>query len=196
VNPSERIVVIGGSKGGIKAMETILSGIDSSFPHPVVLVLHRIANKEDVLIKIIQHHCRIPAAEPDDKDPVLSGHLYLAPADYHIMIEDGCFHLSIDEPVHHSRPSIDVLFVSAAEDYGNGVTAILLTGANADGTRGLMAVKRKRGTTLVQYPETAEAPEMPRSAIAAGAADQVLSLESIADYLAGFQKPFTANDER
>jgi two-component system chemotaxis response regulator CheB len=193
VDPSERIVIIGGSKGGIKAVETILAGIASPFPHPVVLVLHRISYKEDRLIKIIQHDCLIPVTEPDDKDPVLSGRLYLAPADYHLMIEDGWFHLSIDEPVQHNRPSIDMLFASAANDYGSGVTAILLTGANADGTQGLKAVKRKNGTTLVQDPKTAEAPEMPRSAIAAGVADQVLSLESIAEYLAGFQKTYTVH---
>lgn len=193
VNPPEKIVVIGGSKGGINAIQTILSGIDSPFPHPVVLVLHRMSFMEDRLIHIIQHDCRIPVNEPDDKDPVLSGRLYLAPADYHLMIEDGRFHLSIDEPVRYNRPSIDILFASAADDYGSGVTAILLTGANADGTQGLTAVKRKKGTTLVQDPETAEAPEMLRSAIAAGVADQVLSLESIAEYLAGFQKTFTVH---
>lgn len=177
------IVVIGGSKGGIRALETLLACMPASFPRPVAVVLHRMPMVGDRLAAILQEHSRLPVREPEDKERIEPGRVYLAPADYHLLVEAGAFVLSVDEPVRYSRPSIDVLFESAADAYGEGVLAALLTGSNEDGTRGLAAVKRAGGETLVQDPETAEAPEMPRAAVAAGAAGRVLPLQAIAEYL-------------
>jgi len=177
------MVVIGASTGGIRAVGTILAGLPRRFPLPVVVVLHRMPMTSDLLVTILQSDSALPVSEPEDKDPVEAGRVYIAPADYHLLVEDGAFVLSVDEPVNYSRPSIDVLFEAAAAAYGEGVIAILLTGANADGAQGMVRVKQNGGRTIVQEPSTAEAPEMPRAAIAAGAADKVLSLQDIGDFL-------------
>jgi len=183
MHPPRQMVVIGASTGGIRAVGTILAGLPRRFPLPVVVVLHRMPMTSDLLVTILQSDSALPVSEPEDKDPVEAGRVYIAPADYHLLVEDGAFVLSVDEPVNYSRPSIDVLFEAAAAAYGEGVIAILLTGANADGAQGMVRVKQNGGRTIVQEPSTAEAPEMPRAAIAAGAADKVLSLQDIGDFL-------------
>jgi two-component system chemotaxis response regulator CheB len=117
--------------------------------------------------------------EPADKEPIEPGAVYLAPADYHLLVEPDGFALSTDGPVQHSRPSIDVLFDTAADTYGDRLIGVILTGANADGAYGLSRIKRRGGTTIVQDPETAEKRAMPDAAIATGAADRVVPLEQI-----------------
>ena len=124
--------------------------------------------------------------EAEDKEIIEAGHLYVAPADYHLLVEPGRFALSIDAPVHHSRPSIDVLFESAADAYGDRAAAVVLSGANEDGCRGLRHLKRRGGLTLVQDPSTAVRTEMPDAAIATGAVDEVLTLDAIAAALNGW----------
>ena len=125
--------------------------------------------------------CRI--VEASDKDPLDGGRVFLAPPDYHLLIDDGCFALSIDPRVCHARPSIDVLFESAADVYREGVLAVLMTGASADGTMGAMRIKRRGGRVVAQDPRTAESAVMPQAAINAGVVDQVLPLDEIAPYL-------------
>jgi two-component system chemotaxis response regulator CheB len=123
--------------------------------------------------------------EVDDKDELRRGTVYVAPADYHLMVERTHFELSVDAPVSYSRPSIDVLFESAADAFRDGVVGVLLTGANADGTEGLRRIRDFGGLTLVQDPETAERPEMPESAIRAGVVDRVVPIEGLASALVG-----------
>ncbi|MCG2659761.1 MAG: chemotaxis protein CheB [Kiritimatiellae bacterium] len=178
------IIVIGGSQGGLKALEAILPALPAAFPLPVVAVLHRMPLEEDRLVPLLQRICLLPVVEAEDKTQIEAGKVAIAPADYHLLVENGAFVLSIDESVQYSRPSIDVLFESAADAYGEGVTAVLLTGANEDGARGMAAVKKAGGVTIAQDPETAEAPKMPQAAIDAGAADRVLSLQEIVEFLA------------
>jgi two-component system chemotaxis response regulator CheB len=121
--------------------------------------------------------------EASDKEPLAGGHVYLAPADYHLLVDDGCLALSVDARVYHARPSVDVLFESAAEAYRDGVLGVLLTGASADGTAGALRIKQRGGTMVAQDPRTAESPIMPGAAISAGAVDHVLPLDEIAPYL-------------
>ena len=131
----------------------------------------------------MQSKTRLPVREAEDKDLIEPGHVYVAPADYHLLVDDGHFGLTLEGPVRFSRPSIDVLFESAAESYGNRVIAVVLTGANDDGCRGALAVKDAGGLVLAQDPATAERPEMPEGVIGTGAVDEVLPVAKIADVL-------------
>ena len=176
-----RLVVAGGSWGGLEALGRLLRLLDPSCGLTVVATLHRSASgPEGALVSYLRARSRLPVAEAEDKVPIEAGRAYLAPADYHLLVEPGRLALSIDAPVQHSRPSIDVLFESAADAYGGAVTGVLLSGANADGRRGLLAIKGQGGRTLVQDPATAVRSEMPAAAVAAGAADLVLAVEEIA----------------
>ncbi len=180
------LVVIGASLGGLRAVGTVLSALPAWFPLPVVIVQHRgVAGGEDemTLCNLLQRRCALPVREPEDKEPLKHGHVYLAPADYHLLLEEGHAAFSTDAPMHYARPSIDVLFESAAEECREGVIGVLLTGANADGAQGLAAIKKRGGLTVAQDPATAEAGTMPQAAIAAGAVDYVLSLEAIGPFL-------------
>jgi two-component system chemotaxis response regulator CheB len=178
------LIVVGCSWGGLKALGVVLGGLPASLPAAVVLAQHRAATSTEALAAALRRHARAPVHEVEDKDPVEPGAIYLAPPDYHLLIEPGgVFGLSVDRPVQFSRPSVDVLFESAAQAYGPRVAAVVLTGANADGANGLRAVKRAGGITVVQDPDTAEQPAMPEAALATGAADKVLPLPEIAPFL-------------
>jgi two-component system chemotaxis response regulator CheB len=182
--PSEsEIVVIGTSTGGLKALQTLLSGLSADFPLPVVIVQHRGSSPENGLCEFLAQSSRLPVTEPEDKEPVLSGRAYLAPRDYHLLIENRSFALSVDHAVAYARPSIDVLFECAADEYGDGVIGVILTGANNDGARGLAKISAQGGLTLVENPETAASHEMPRAALSRITADWVLPLEEIAPHL-------------
>jgi two-component system chemotaxis response regulator CheB len=181
-----KLVVVGTSLGGMRALEILLGGLSSDFALPIAIVQHRSAQWEgqkSQLAALLQAHCALPVVEAGDKEPLAGGHVYLAPADYHLLVDDGALALSVDARVLHSRPSIDVLFESAAEAYRDGVLAVLLTGANADGTAGAKRIKQKGGRVIVQDPAQAESPIMPQAAITAGVVDQVLPLEEIAPFL-------------
>ncbi|HEY9283081.1 MAG TPA: chemotaxis protein CheB, partial [Pyrinomonadaceae bacterium] len=128
-----RIILIGTSFGGVSALERVLPGLSPELPAPVVVVQHRSREADDGLCEFLRDHCRLPVAEPNDKDEVEPGRVYLAPRDYHLLVEDGRFALSVDAPVTYARPSIDVLFESAADVYGAGAVGVVLTGANRDG---------------------------------------------------------------
>lgn len=177
------IIVIGCSLGGMYALEVILSALPRNFGVPIAVVQHRHRASNETLPSHFRQFSRLPVVDVEDKQWIRPGTVYLAPANYHLLVERGEFSLSVDEKVRYSRPSIDVLFQSAADAYGERVIAVVLTGANDDGAEGVRRVKSRGGIVIVQDPVTAEAPEMPRAAIAATAVDQILRLDQIASYL-------------
>lgn len=174
------IIVLGASAGGLRAIEQVLAGLPRGFPVPIVAVQHRSRESSDAYAEIVARGTSLPVREVEDGDALRAPGVYLAPPDYHVLIEPGRMVLSVDDPVAYSRPSIDVLFESAADAYGAKVLAVLLTGANADGSRGMVRIKQAGGFAIVQDPHTAESPEMPAAAIANAAVDRVLPLEQIA----------------
>lgn len=177
-------VVVGCSAGGLAALRTILARLPTDFAPAIVIVSHVGPGGGGSMARILDDSCRLPVTEAAEKDAVESGRIYVAPADYHLLIEsDRTFSLSVDPPVNFSRPSIDVLFEAAADVYGAALVGVLLTGANDDGARGLEDIVAAGGTTVVQDPATAEAETMPRSAIERGAATFVETLDDLAGRL-------------
>ena len=177
------VVVVGTSAGGLRALEKILGSLPAGFSLPIACVQHRLKDSE-LFASVMQGMVALPVREAEDKEPFTAPGVYLAPPDYHLLVEPGgMLALSTDEPVSFSRPSIDVLFESAADAFGAGVLGVLLTGANHDGTRGLTRIRAAGGVAIVQDPKTAESPEMPTAAIASGAASAVLPLGDIAGEL-------------
>jgi two-component system chemotaxis response regulator CheB len=166
--------------GGLKALQTLLWGVSGNFPLPLVIVQHRRRDSELGLCAFLRQHCRLPLSEPEDKEPILGNHVYLAPRDYHLLIEHRSFSLSTDAPVAFARPSIDVLFESAAEAFQENVIGVILTGGNQDGAKGLARVKLAGGLTIVEDPDSASSHEMPRAAIDLMKVDHVLPLGQIA----------------
>jgi two-component system chemotaxis response regulator CheB len=178
------IVVIGSSAGGLDALKRILGGLPADFVPPVVIVQHRSPNSADVgLPSYYDSRCALPVRSVTDKQTIDSRHVYIAPPDYHLFVDDGTFALSTGERVSFSRPSIDVLFESAVDHYEDAVIAVILTGGNDDGATGLQRVKRAGGYTIVQDPDTASNRAMPDAALALGPVDAVLALDEIAPYL-------------
>jgi two-component system chemotaxis response regulator CheB len=177
------LVIVGTSLGGLNALETLLAGLPAHFRLPVAIVQHRSRDSDDTLRSLLQHHCALPVEEVTDKAPILPGCVYLAPSNYHVLIEPGNFALSTEAPVAYSRPSIDVLFESAALAYGSRLIGVILTGANADGAFGACRIKEQGGWIIVQDPRTAESRIMPEAALAATTVDQVLPLEEISSSL-------------
>jgi len=174
------LVVIGCSWGGLNAIRRVLQSLPPDFDLPLVIVQHRHRDSNDMLVGLLQEHTRFPVGEVDDKAELKPGCIYIAPADYHLLVEAGYFSLSTDEPVRYSRPSIDVTFASAADTYGDRVVGVVLTGANADGSRGLKRISDRGGLALVQLPATAESPAMPDAAIRCVPTARVLTLHQIA----------------
>jgi two-component system chemotaxis response regulator CheB len=178
-------IVIGASAGGVEALSLLLPALPALSTVSAFIVLHLPRERPSRLVDIFQARCALPLREADDKEPVAPGTVYFAPPDYHLLLDQGpALALSADEPVHYSRPSIDVLFESAAIVYGERLLAILLTGANEDGAAGFQAVHRAGGLTLLQHPESAHSPTMPASALRRVAPSEVLHLEAIAELLA------------
>ena len=176
-------VAVGTSMGGTKALQVLLPALPRNFPATLTVVLHRGSGSDASLIHFLQKYCLLPVEEAQDKTPIQPGHVYIAPADYHLLVEDNHFALTTDEVVSFARPSIDVLFESAAQAYGERSVGIILTGAGRDGARGLTAIKRCGGLTVVQTPTTAERADMPSAAVATGMADEVMPLEEIVPFL-------------
>jgi two-component system chemotaxis response regulator CheB len=180
------LIVIGASWGGLRAVGEILSALPEDLDAAVVVAQHRQADSfEGGLASLLAIRTQLPVGDVDDKQPIAPGHVYLAPPDYHLLIEHGYFSLSMDERVHFARPSIDVLFASAADSYRDRVIGVILTGANEDGAAGLARIKALGGVAVVQDPVSAERPEMPGAALAVTAADAVLPLEEIGPFLYG-----------
>jgi two-component system chemotaxis response regulator CheB len=161
------LVVIGASWGGLHAVSTILAGLPRTFDTPVVVVQHRAKESDGLLAGLLQGVTTLHVCDVEDKEPIRAGHVYLAPPDYHLLVEDDYFSLSMDAAVRYSRPSIDVALASAADNRGAAAIGVLLTGANDDGARGLRHVVEKGGRALVQEPTTAEVRTMPEAGIRA-----------------------------
>lgn len=185
---SKEAVIIGASAGALDALSAILPPLPATFPYPIFVVVHLPPKKRSVLAAIFDLKCQLRAAEVDDKEPVEAGCIYFAPPDYHLLFE-GRTHvaLSSEEEVLFSRPSIDVAFESAADAWGSQLTAIILTGANHDGSQGLSAVVRSGGTAIIQDPTEAYAKAMPEAAIRACPDAHIMTLAEISTYLQNIQ---------
>ena len=179
-------VVIGGSAGALEPLETILSALPPRFIPSIAVVLHVPPTTSNLLPDVLRPACALPVMEPEDKEPVAESTVYVAAPGYHMFIEkDRRFSFSVDELVHYSRPSVDLLFESAADAYGSALVGILLSGANEDGAAGLAAIKDAGGRSVVQAPGPSLARAMPEAALRHRAADHVLSPAEIGAWLAG-----------
>lgn len=177
-------LVIGASAGGVEAFITLLPALPRGLTMPIFIVQHLPRTGQSRLVELLAPRCAVPVREAEDKEPVDGGTVYFAPPDYHLLIDKGpALALSADDPINFSRPSIDVLFESAADLYGARLGAIVLTGANGDGAAGLVAVERAGGVTIVQDPATAVSSAMPAAALARVDPDFVLTLAGIAALL-------------
>ena len=181
-----RLIVVGVSAGGLFALRSLVASLPQGFDIPIAVVQHR-SKESEALCDLLQECTHLRVGEANDKEPIVPGAVYVAPPDYHLLVEPGYISLSTDEPVRYSRPSIDVMFESAADVYGMDVIGVVLTGANADGSRGLRRIADQGGHAVVQDPETAEVRVMPRSAVKAVPAACVLPLEEIAAHLAAIR---------
>lgn len=179
-NAIKKVVTIGGSAGSLDVILNILSSLPVKSGTVVIVVVHRKNDADSILADLISARTKIPVKDAEDKDLISPDHIYLAPPNYHLLIETN-FHFSLDasEKVHFSRPSIDVTFESIAESFRDKVIGILVSGANADGALGLKAIKQAGGFTIAQDPQTAEVDYMPKQAIAIGAADKILKPEEM-----------------
>jgi two-component system chemotaxis response regulator CheB len=180
------VVAVGASWGGLRALERLLEGLPPDFGPAIVIAQHRSADATyGGLAGLLESHAGRPVADAHDKDPIERGGIYLAPPDYHLLVEPGFLALSVDDRVQNARPSVDVLFESVADAYRERAIGIVLTGANRDGAAGLARIKQLGGVAIVQDPEDAEAYTMPAAALRATAADAVLPLAEIPKFLIG-----------
>lgn len=181
---SLRAVVIGASSGALDALSVILPGLPANYRLPIIIVVHLPPDKESLLAAIFSSRCKMQVLEAEDKDTLKPGTIYVAPPAYHVLVEkDQTLSLSNEEEIHYSRPSIDVLFETAADAYGSELVGIVLTGANDDGAAGLRAIAEAGGVAIVQQPSEAVSSLMPEAALAACPSANVLSLAMIATYL-------------
>ncbi len=186
LQPPPRAIVIGASAGGVLAVRELLAGLPAGLPCALLVVIHLPRGRPSQLVEVMDRAVALPVMEAEDKQPIVAGQVLLAPADYHLMVEDaGHVALSVDAPPLHSMPSIDVLFESAAHVWQHELLAIVLTGASADGAQGAAAVRRAGGRVWVQDPDEAEMPVMPAAALATAGADAVLTLQQMIEQLAG-----------
>lgn len=184
------VLLIGASAGGVEALLHLLVDLPGDYGLPIVCLLHVPDSRDNLLAELLARHLALPAKEAEDKERLRAGVVYVAPAGYHLSIErDHSFSLSREEPRHFSRPSIDILFESAADAYGAGLVAALLTGANEDGAAGLLAVQRGGGLTLVQSPAEAQVPTMPEAALALLQPDFLLPLAAMHRLLTELDAP-------
>jgi two-component system, chemotaxis family, protein-glutamate methylesterase/glutaminase len=178
------VITVGASLGGLQAIMGVLRPLPADLPVPILIVQHRGPASDRRLVAMLQEHTALKVLEAEDKAPLAPGTVYIAAPDYHLLVEEpGAIALSTDAPVRSARPSIDVLFETAADAYGPGVLGVLLTGASADGASGLARIKAAGGKAIVQDPATAECATMPAAGIAAAPVDYILPLESIGEYL-------------
>ena len=178
-----QFVAIGTSLGGFQALTSVLGGLPKDFSIPIAVVQHRSPEDLGNLAPLLGKKTSRPVVEINDKDAIREGRIYLCPANYHLLVDDGYFSLSTDALVMYARPSIDVFFESAAESYCDSLIGILLTGMSRDGTAGIKRIKEMGGYTIVQDPAAAEGQVMPQAAIDAVDVDKILPLEEIAPFL-------------
>ena len=177
-------LVVGASAGATRALTELLPSVPQGARIPVVIVVHLPPNRPSLFPELFGPRCAVPVREPEDKQPVGAGTIWFAPSNYHLLVEaNRTFSFSLDEPVNFSRPSIDVLFESAAEAFGNKLCAIVLTGANEDGALGASAIRRRGGLVVVQAPETAQAKQMPSAAVSRANPQIIASLPEIAEII-------------
>lgn len=180
----ERAIVMGVSAGGTEALRQLLPAFPADYPFPFIIVQHLHPLQDDFLVQHYDSLCALTVKEAEEKEPIQPGFVYIAPPNYHLLIEDDrTFSLSIDPRVNFARPSIDVLFESAADVYGARLIGIVLTGANQDGAAGLRTIQKQGGLIVVQDPTTALVPAMPRAAIGATQKPHVLSLSAMGSFL-------------
>lgn len=179
-----QLIVIGCSMGGMAALEKIFGALPAEFHVPIVVAQHRYRTSGEALPNFLRRHSKLNVVDAIDKQWIHPGNVYLAPANYHLLVDRGGeLSLSVDAAVAYSRPSIDVLFESAADAYLSAVVGVVLTGANADGARGAKRIKEHGGFVVVQDPRTAESAEMPQAAIDATRVDRILPLDRIGPFL-------------
>jgi two-component system chemotaxis response regulator CheB len=184
IKPKYKAVVIGGSAGSFSVVTKLLSQLKADFPLPVIVCLHRLKHVRSGLVESIRLKSALEVIEPNDKEQIVGGKVYLAPSNYHMFVEyDGTFSLSTEEPLNHSRPSIDHTLSSAAYVYRNKLIGIVLTGANKDGAKGMKDIADKKGVTIIQDPKTCEVDTMPKSVTRLITPDMVLSPDEILKYL-------------
>lgn len=178
-------VVLGASRGGVEALGRVIAKLPAEFPLPLLVVEHRRDSADSTLASHLGAQSRLRVKEAEDKEPLAAGTIFLAPGGYHLLVErDRTLSLSVDAPVHYCRPSIDVLFDTAAEAFGARLVGVVLTGFGCDGAAGLARIARDGGTAIVQDPRTAEAPEMPLAALERTKTNAVLGLDEIGALLA------------
>ena len=178
-----RIVVVGTSWGGLHALTVLVRGLPADFALPLAVVQHRSKDSDGLLAQILQDETELRVSEVEDKEPIEAGHVYVAPPDYHLLVDGAYFSLSVDPPVRFSRPSIDVTFISAASACGAATVGVVLTGANEDGALGLRRIAERGGHAVVQDPASAEIATMPAAARRAVPSATVLRLEEMSQYL-------------
>lgn len=177
------IAVLGGSLGCLPVIQGLLAVLPGDFAAPLAMVVHRANHPSDLLTPLLQRCCALPVAEALDKQPLLAGHVYVAPPDYHLLIERDSLTLSIDDPVHYARPSIDVLFESAALAFGGSTVAIVLTGRGTDGAAGAAQIEACGGVVLIEDPATAFSPDLPAAALRLTRRARVLPAAQLGDAL-------------
>lgn len=184
-----KAVVVGVSSGGVDALKVLLGGLPADFPLPVMVVAHISPEANNGLALLLDDLCRIRVKEADELDQLEPGTVYIAPPNYHLLVEKGeLLALSVDPPVRFARPSVDVLFESAADVYGPALVGVIMTGAGTDGSSGLKRVKDAGGLAVVQDPDDAEVDSMPRSAMAATLPDHLVPLAGVAELLVRLAK--------
>lgn len=183
------IAVVGASWGGLAALSRLVKDLPKDFPIPVVVIQHRSKHADDLLAGLLRDVTPLRVVDVEDKESIEPGTLYIAPANYHLLVDKGHFTLTTDPLVRFSRPSIDVTFISAADAYPNATLGVVLTGANDDGSRGLKHIVSRGGTGIVQDPETAESRTMPDAAILAVPEAEILPLDEIAARLVSLTNP-------
>ncbi|MES2760653.1 MAG: chemotaxis protein CheB [Bacteroidota bacterium] len=178
------MLVIGGSAGSLEVLLQLLPKLKDHLSFAIVIVLHRKNSSDSGLVELLAGRTKIPVSEVEDKETILPDHIYLAPGDYHLLFErNKTFSLDFSEKVNYSRPSIDVAFETAADGYGENVTCLLLSGANADGSAGINYAKKAGGQVAVQDPETASSPQMPSIALQNTKVDLVLNVEQMITFI-------------
>lgn len=177
------IIIVGTSWGGLAALRTIIEGLPAGFDVPLAIVQHRHRDSDAMLARFLQEHTQLQVCEVEDKQVIEPGRVFIAPANYHMLVEQGHFSLSIEAPVRYSRPSIDVAMTSAADSCGHRAVGVVLTGANADGAEGLRRIADSGGMAVVQDPESAEVNTMPLAALRWVPTARVFPLDRIAAFL-------------
>lgn len=186
-----KAIVIGGSAGSFQGITKLLSNLPDAFPLPIILCMHRLKHVRNGFVEALSIKSIKKVAEPDDKESIKKGHVYLAPANYHLSIELGyTFAMSTEPMVNNSRPSIDITMESAAYSYKNKVVGILLSGANKDGAYGMKKIKDRGGLTIVQNPEECMIDTMPSAALKATNIDHIFKIEEIMDFLQQLNKQY------